>query len=157
MIRLLVSCIFLLSLNAVANHDTLFWKFADSLEVGEVGKLEHDWGRESVRNLGIMKWTSPSGKELEIKIVTSYRQITQANGFQDASILALVKPSTSHLIKAYDFVKRKNLPIEIRDNKLVYHPEGMEEFEADLPSKFAERFCVVGHTCFDELHLHHGH
>jgi hypothetical protein len=132
--------------------DTLvFWEFAATLPVNEKGELQHDWGSETVHYLGNVKWISPSGKELELRIVSSYRRITEANGFKDQSVLALVK--LSHVpVKVYDMVSRQNLPIGIVDNKLVYKV-GASEISCALPAKLAERFCVDGLNCFPEAIL----
>jgi hypothetical protein len=133
----------------VLSQDSLFWEFAHDFEVGQQGSLKHDWGSENVTYLGEVSWKSPSGKELQIRIVTSYRKITEANGFSDQSIIALVK--TNHtLIKAYDLVKRQNLPFEIRENTLIYKENG-EDVPSPLPVKFSERFCVKGLTCFASI------
>ena len=133
------------------SQDSLFWEFADTLEIGEKGSLKHIWGSENITYLGEITWKSPSGKELQIRIVTSYRKITKANGFKDQSIIALVK--TNHkLIKTYDLVKRQNLPFEIRDNILIYKENG-EDVASPLPTKFSERFCVKGLSCFAEIEL----
>jgi hypothetical protein len=135
-----------------ANHDTLtFWEYAQHLAENEKQDRTHAWGSETVQYLGIVKWTSPSGKELDIRIVTTYRRITEANGFKDQSVLALVK-HTHHLIKMYDFVSRQNLPIGIRDNMLVYK-SGTSEITSAIPAKLAERFCVEGLNCFEEATL----
>lgn len=129
----------------------VFWEYAASLPEGEKGELQHEWGSETVQFLGIIKWLSPSGKELEIRVVSSYRRITKANGFNDQSVLALVK--TNHVpIKIYDLVSRQNLPISIRNNKLVYLINKAET-EVALPSKFGERLCVEGLNCFTEAVL----
>ena len=130
-------------------QDTTFWEFAKDFEVGEKGTLKHDWGRDAVTYLGTVNWHSPSGKKLPIRIVTSYRQLTKANGFNDQSILALVKEDHT-LIKAYDMVKRQNLPIRVENNSLVYQPDG-EELTSPLPPKFAMRFCVRDLNCFTEI------
>ena len=129
-------------------QDTTFWEFAKDFEIGEKGTKHYEWGRDAVTYLGTVMWKSPGGKELPIRIVTTYRQITQANGFNDASILALVKDDHT-LIKAYDMVKRQNLPIRIEDNELIYKPED-KELVSPLPPKFAMRFCVRDLTCFTE-------
>lgn len=147
---------FLFVLNGFSNKDTLFWQYADTLQPGDIGRLDHKWGHENIKYLGVVTWKAPSGKILELRIVTSYRQITQANGFQDQSILAFVKPN-HQLIRSYDMVERKNLPIEIRNNELVYDLKNKGELVAPLPHKIGERFCVIGHTCFSEIKLHHGH
>jgi len=132
--------------------DTLvFWEFAASLPEGEKGELAHDWGSETVQYLGKIKWMSPSGKELELRIVTSYRRITQANGFKDQSVLALVKINNIP-VKIFDLVSRQNLPIAIRENKLIYKVNGAEVASA-LPAKLAERLCVEGLNCFEEAVL----
>lgn len=132
--------------------DTLvFWEYAATLPVNEKGELQHDWGSETVHYLGNVKWVSPSGKELELRIVSSYRRITEANGFKDQSVLALVK--LSHVpVKIYDMVSRQNLPIGIADNKLIYKV-GASEISCALPAKLAERFCVDGLNCFTEAVL----
>ncbi len=145
----IIFLIFLFSFPVVYGQDTLFWKFADSLQDGQVGMLKHQWGRESVRRVGTVTWMSPSGKELTLEIITCYRQIASANGFKDKSILALVKPG-GHLVKSYDMVKKQNLPLEVRENNVVYKPAGTEILAA-LPAKLAERFCVEGMTCFNEI------
>ncbi|MCB9224519.1 MAG: hypothetical protein H6582_10110 [Crocinitomicaceae bacterium] len=132
-------------------QDSTFWQHAFDYEVGQKETIERDWGREVICYLGNIKWKSPSGKELEIRIVTSYQQITKANGFNDRCILSLVKADHT-LIKSYDLVKRLNLPFEIRDNSLVYNIEG-EEIVSPLPDKFGPRLCVKGHTCFGEIIL----
>jgi hypothetical protein len=131
--------------------DSTFWEHAFDYEIGQKETINRDWGREVVHYLGEITWKSPSGKELQIRIVSSYQQITQANGFNDRCIVSLVK--TNHkLIKSYDYVKRGNLPIEIRDNMLVYKIDGAEIISA-LPAKFGPRICVKGHTCFNEIIL----
>lgn len=132
--------------------DTLvFWEFAATLPETEKGELQHDWGSETVQYLGNVKWVSPSGKELELRIITSYRRITQANGFNDQSVLALVK--INHVpVKIYDMVARQNLPLSIKENLLVYNVNG-EEIARGLPAKLAERFCVEGLNCFGEAIL----
>jgi len=126
--------------NAMA-QDSLFWEFADTLEIGQEGSLKHSWGSENVTYLGEITWKSPSGKELQIRIVTSYRKIIKANGFSDQSIIALVK--TNHkLIKTYDLVKRQNLPYVIRDNTLIYKENG-EDVPSPLPVKLALRQLIL--------------
>ena len=137
---------------AQSEADTVvFWEFAATLPLNEKGELQHDWGSETVHYLGNVKWLSPSGKELELRIVSSYRRITEANGFKDQSVLALVK--MSHVpVKIYDLVSRQNLPIGIADNKLVYKV-GASEITCGLPAKIAERFCVDGLNCFTEAIL----
>lgn len=130
---------------------TQFWQFAASLAENEKGELQHTWGSETVHYLGNVKWLSPSGKELELRIVSSYRRITKANGFNDQSVLALVK--TNHVpVKIYDLVSRQNLPVGILENKLIYNVNGAEITSA-LPAKIAERFCVDGLNCFEEATL----
>lgn len=133
------------------SQDSTFWQYAQNFEAGQQGSQSHEWGSENVTYLGIVQWQSPSGKTLDIKIVTSYRKITSANGFSDKSILALVKTS-GQLIKTFDFVKRQNLPLEIRDNKLVFS-QGGEEIISAMPGKFTVRFCVEGMTCYDAVEL----
>ncbi|MEX1002522.1 MAG: hypothetical protein WDZ35_10450 [Crocinitomicaceae bacterium] len=129
--------------------DTTFWKFAKDFEVDEKGTLKQDWGREVVTYLGTINWRSAGGKTLQIRILTSYRQITQANGFNDQSLIALVK--TNHqLIKAYDMVSRQNLPVRIENNELVYKANKAEITSA-LPAKFSARFCVKDLNCFTEI------
>ncbi|MFT4601125.1 MAG: hypothetical protein ACI857_001303 [Arenicella sp.] len=128
-----------------------FYDVGVNNEIGHRETIERSWGREVVVYLGVITWRSPSGKELDIKIVTSYQQITKANGFNDRSLIALVK--TNHtLIKTYDLVKRQNLPIRIAGEMLIYK-EGDKEVESPLPRKFSERFCVEGLTCFSEIKL----
>lgn len=142
----------LLATATISNaQDTTFWEHAKHFKDGEKTIVERDWGREVVTYLGVIHWKSPSGKELKIRIVTAYQQITKANGFNDRSVIALVKGNHG-LIKAYDLVSRQNLPIRIDDNKLIYKPSG-EEISSALPTKFAERFCVDGLTCFSEINL----
>lgn len=132
--------------------DTLvFWEFATDFEIGAKADLQHDWGSETVQYLGIIKWTSPSGKELEIRVITSYRRLTKANGFNDQSVLALVKTNNVP-IKIYDMVARQNLPLAIRNNALVYTINKAES-EVALPAKFGERLCVEGLNCFAEAVL----
>lgn len=133
-------------------QDTTFWEFARDFEEGQSGYMHHEWGSETITYLGTLVWTSPSGRELELRIVTTYRKITQANGFNDQSILALVKTDHS-LVKTYDLVKRQNLPVSLRDNKMVFHPEPDLEILSALPPKFGERFCVDGMICYDEIQL----
>lgn len=134
------------------SQDTTFWAHAEEYEIGTKNIIERSWGREVVTYLGDVKWRSPSGKELTIRIVTSYQQLTQANGFNDRSVLALVK--TNHaLIKTYDMVKRKNLPLKIEDNLLIYEPKKGEQISSALPAKIAARLCVEGLTCFSEINL----
>lgn len=147
----LVLLLFVLVSSLSFSQDSTFWKFAGNFEAGEQGSLKHDWGSENVTYLGTVEWKSPSGKILEIKIITSYRKITQANGFNDKSILALVKTNNT-LIKTFDMVKRQNLPLEIRDNELVFKPDATEIISA-MPGKFTVRFCVEGMTCFDAIEL----
>lgn len=132
--------------------DTLvFWEFAATLPENEKADLSHTWGSETVHYLGTVKFISPSGKELDLRIVSSYRRITKANGFNDQSVLALVK--TNHVpVKIYDFVSRQNLPIGIRDNGLVYKINGAEKV-VPLPAKLGERLCVEGLSCFAEAIL----
>ena len=144
--------IFLLLGTGSFAQDTTFWEHSWDYEVGQKEIIERDWGREIVCYLGDMIWKTPSGKEMTIRIITSYQQITKANGFNDQSLIALVKPS-HEVIKVYDLVKRHNLPIEIRENQLVYKPNGEdgEEILSALPVKFGSRFCVKGLTCFDEF------
>ncbi|UKN00748.1 hypothetical protein K6119_13505 [Paracrocinitomix mangrovi] len=132
-------------------QDTTYWEHTWDYEAGESETIERDWGREVVTYLGTIEWKSPSGKILHIRIITSYQQITRANGFNDRSLVALVK--TDHdLIKNYDFVSRQNLPIRIEDNKLVYKTSD-GEITAALPTKFAARFCVPDLNCFSEFIL----
>ena len=128
-----------------------FYEVAVQQEVGLKTTIERDWGREVVTYLGTAKWTSPSGKELEIKIITSYQQLTKANGFNDRSVLALVKTNNT-LIKTYDMVKRLNLPIKVTEEGLVYKKNG-QELVVPLPAKFGSRFCVEGLTCYSEINL----
>lgn len=142
--------IFLLFISVQVNaQDTTFYDFAARLEAGETGSLFHDWGSEKVTYLGMMKWLSPTKKELEIKIVTSYQKITQANGFNDRSLIAILT-NEHKLVKIYDMVKRQNLPLKIEDNKLYYEPSSEKQLLSELPKRFGERFCVSGLTCFDE-------
>ena len=96
-----------------------------------------------------MDWKSPTGKDLQIKIVTTYQKITKANGFNDRSLLAIMT-STDKLVKMYDMVKRQNLPNAIENNKLIFHSAKDDHIESELPKKFGVRFCVVGLTCFNE-------
>jgi hypothetical protein len=132
-------------------QDSTFWEHTWDYEIGQKETIERDWGREVVCYLGDITWKSPSGKELKIRIVSSYQQITKVNGFNDQSLIALVK--TNHqLIKTYDMVKRQNLPIRIEDNKLIYKKSG-EEISSALPAKISARFCVSGLTCFSEISL----
>jgi hypothetical protein len=145
-----LSIMLLLSTSSKA-QDTTFWEHAEEYEIGKKVTIDRSWGREVVTYLGIVSWKSPSGKELEIRIVTSYQQITKANGFNDRSLLALVKPN-HQLIKCYDMVKRPNLPIKIVDNMLVYKLDGAE-INSALPAKISARLCVQGHTCFSEIIL----
>lgn len=128
-----------------------FYEAGVQQEIGAKQTIEREWGREVVTYLGTVSWTSPSGKELEIKIVTSYQQLTKANGFNDRSVLALVKMNNG-LIKTYDMVKRHNLPLLIRDGALVYKQNG-QELISPLPATFSARFCVEGLTCFSEISL----
>ncbi len=132
--------------------DTIvFWEFAATLAENEKADLQHTWGSETVHYLGTVKFISPSGKELDLRIVSAYRRITKANGFNDQSVLALVK--TNHVpVKIYDFVSRQNLPIGIRDNGLVYKINGAEKV-IPLPVKLGERLCVEGLSCFAEAIL----
>jgi hypothetical protein len=149
-------CILFISFHSFAS-DSTFWHVARNWEVGEKQTIERSWGRENVTYLGMMDWKTASGKTVQIKIVTSYRQITKANGFNDQSIIALVK-TNNHLIKTYDLVKRQNLPLKIQDNQLYYKPDGESEAKeilSALPRKFSERFCITGMTCYDEIKLHH--
>lgn len=133
------------------SQDTTFWDYTRDFEVNQSGSIHRDWGSETVTYLGTVSWKSPSGKFLQIRIVTSYQKITQANGFNDRSILALVK--TNHgLIKTYDMVKRQYLPLKAHDDVLIYSVNGLE-VASELPIKFAERFCVDGLTCFSEIDL----
>lgn len=129
----------------------MFWQFAAGFAADEKGVLEHNWGSETVHYLGNIKWVSASGKELELRIISSYRRITQANGFNDQSVLALVKANHTP-VKVYDLVSRQNLPISIKENQLVYKVNG-SEISAALPAKIAERFCVDGLNCFEEATL----
>lgn len=133
-------------------QDSTFWEHTWDYEAGQKEKIERDWGREIVSYLGDMTWKTPSGRELTIRIVTSYQQITKANGFNDRCLIALVKPDHK-VIKIYDMVKRHNLPIRIENNELVYKPDGEdgEEISSALPVKFSARFCVKGLTCFNEV------
>ncbi|MBK7130877.1 MAG: hypothetical protein IPM74_19150 [Crocinitomicaceae bacterium] len=132
--------------------DTIvFWEYAAGLEPDTKGELAHTWGSETVHFLGTVKFVTPSGKEIDVRIITSYRRITQANGFNDQSVLAIVK--TSHVpVKIYDLVSRQNLPFAIRDNGLVYKING-EEKVIPLPSKLGERLCIEGLNCFAEAVL----
>ena len=133
------------------SQDTTFWEYAKDYEINQSGSIHRDWGSETVTYLGTVSWKSPSGKVLQIRIITSYQKITQANGFNDRSILALVK--TNHgLIKTYDMVKRQNLPLRVHEDVLIYNVNGLE-VASELPAKFAERFCVDGLTCFSEIDL----
>ncbi len=143
--------LFLFFVQSSFAQDSTFWQFSAEFEPGQEGSLKHEWGSENVKYLGIVEWKSPSGKLLEIKIITSYRKITKANGFSDQSILALVK-TNNQLIKSFDFVKRQNLPIDIRDNQLVFM-NGAEELLSAMPGKFTVRFCVEGMTCYDAIEL----
>lgn len=129
----------------------VFWEYAATLQPNTKGELQHVWGSETVHYLGSVKWTSPSGKDLDILIISSYRRITKANGFNDQSMLAIVKTNFVP-VKIYDFVARQNLPIGIVDNQLVYKIDGTEVPVA-LPAKFAERLCVSGLNCFNEAVL----
>lgn len=147
---LIISFFSLISFSSFS-QDSTFWEHTWDYEVGGKETIERDWGREVVTFLGVIEWTSPSGKKLHIRIISSYQQITKANGFNDRSLIALVK--TNHeVIKVYDFVKRQNLPLRIEDNKLVYEKSG-EVILSALPDKFAARFCVEGLTCFTEITL----
>lgn len=132
--------------------DTIvFWEFAAGLEANTKADLQHTWGSETVHYLGMLKFITPSGKEIDIRLITSYRRITKANGFNDQSVLAIVK--TNHVpVKIYDFVSRQNLPIGIRDNGLVYLINGEEKI-VELPAKLGDRFCVPGLNCFAEAVL----
>lgn len=132
--------------------DTIvFWEYAAGLEPNTKGDILHTWGSETVHFLGTVKWLNPSGKEIEIRIITSYRRITQANGFNDQSVLAIVK--MNHVpVKIYDMVSRQNLPIALKENSLVYKIKGVETPIA-LPTKFLERLCVEGLSCFAEAVL----
>lgn len=132
-------------------QDSTFWEHTWDNEIGTKETIERNWGREVITYLGIIEWRSPSGKQLKIRIVTAYQQITKANGFNDRSVLALVKEN-HQLIKTYDMVKRKNLPLEVRDNKLLYKPSG-EEISSALPAKIGARLCIEGLTCFSEISL----
>ena len=136
---------------SIAQDSLSFWQFAANFEVNEKGTLDHSWGSETFQYLGTLKWNSPSGKELEIRIVTSYRRITEANGFKDQSLIALLK-TNNEPIKIYDLVSRQNIPIRIENNLLVFDIKG-SSLTSSLPAKFAERFCVEGLTCFDEAVL----
>jgi hypothetical protein len=153
--KLIISTfLFFIGAASVAQNSTkasTFYEVAVANEIGYKETIERDWGREVVIYLGTANWTSPSGKELQIKIVTSYQQLTKANGFNDRSVLALVKMNNT-LIKTYDLVKRKNLPVKIVDHKLIFNENGVE-VESPLPKKFSERFCVEGLTCFNEIKL----
>ena len=151
--KLFYAFVFILALNtSYANHDTLtFYEYAAGFAELEKGDRVHAWGSETIQYLGTITWVSPSGKELQIRIVTDYRRITEANGFKDQSILALVK-TNNHLIRMYDLVSRQNLPTGIKDNKLVFASKAGESL-SPLPEKFAERFCVEGMNCFEEAVL----
>lgn len=151
--KLILSICILLSARLIFSQDSsqTFYESGVHQEIGTKTTIERDWGREVVTYLGKVAWTSPSGKELELKIVTSYQQLTKANGFNDRSVLALVKMNNS-LIKTYDMVKRQNLPLLIRNGALVYKKNG-QELESPLPAKFSSRFCVEGLTCFTEISL----
>lgn len=134
--------------------DSTFWAAASDFEVSEKRTFEHDWGRENVTFLGTMEWKTPSGKTVVLRVLTCYRQITQANGFKDESIIVLVK--TNHrLIKQYDMVKRQNLPLKIVDNQLYIKPDGADgrEVFASLPVKLSQRFCITGMTCYEQIHF----
>lgn len=132
--------------------DTIvFWEFAATLPENEKADLQHTWGSETVHYLGTVKFISPSGKELDLRIVSSYRRITKANGFNDQSVLALVKTNNVP-VKIYDFVARQNLPIGIRDNGLIYKIKDAEKV-VPLPAKLGERLCVEGLSCFAEAIL----
>ena len=146
---LIISLLFIGISSHAQENDTTFWSFAADFTEGQVGTLEHSWGRESVRYLGTIQWKTPGGKVITFRVITSYRQITEANGFNDQSVLALVK-SNHQMGKAYDMVKRQNLPLAIRDDQLVYKPDGSEILSA-LPARLAERFCVQGMTCYNEM------
>jgi hypothetical protein len=129
----------------------VFWEHAATLEADTKSELLHTWGSETIHFLGIIQFVTPSGKEIDVRIISSYRRITKANGFNDQSVLAIVK--TNHVpVKIYDFVSRQNLPIGIRDNGLVYKINGAEKV-VPLPSKLGERFCVEGLSCFAEAIL----
>lgn len=133
------------------SQDTTFWEYAKDFEINQSGSIHRDWGSETVTYLGTVSWKSPSGKTLQIRIITSYQKITQANGFNDRSLLALVKVNHG-LIKTYDMVKRQNLPLKAHDDVLIYSVNGLE-VASELPPKFGERFCVDGLTCFSEIDL----
>ncbi|MEO9533394.1 MAG: hypothetical protein ABJG68_00235 [Crocinitomicaceae bacterium] len=149
---LLLSLFLSTSIFALSQDSTVtFWEYAKDYEVGETGSQSHEWGSEEITYLGIINWKSPSGKELQIRVVVAWRKITKANGFNDQTVLALVK--TNHgLIKTYDFVKRQNLPKSIENNELIYEINGAKA-ASPLPTKFSERFCVDGLTCFSEVDL----
>ncbi len=147
-----LSSLLLIGLVSFSQDSTgTFYEVAVNNEIGDKETIERDWGREVVTYLGTAVWTSPSGKKLDIKIVTSYQQLTKANGFNDRSVIALVKSNNS-LIKTYDLVKRQNLPIKIVDNMLIVMENGAE-VKSPLPKKFSERFCIEGLTCFNEIDL----
>lgn len=146
-------CVLFLIIVGTFSHsqDTTFWDYARDLEINEGITVKRSWGSERVTYIGTIEWTSPSGKILQIKVVTTYRQIKQANGFNDQSVIALLK--TNHeLIKTYDMVKRQNLPVKISEGYLIYNLNGLE-VASELPDKFSERFCVDGLTCFAQIEL----
>lgn len=152
--KLIICLAILCSANLFSQEDSdtiMFWQFAASLGQNEKGELQHNWGSETVHYLGNVSWISPSGKALELRIVTSYRRITRANGFNDQSVLGLIKLNNTP-VKIYDLVSRQNLPTGIRDNMLLYLVNGVEISSA-LPAKLAERFCVDGLNCFEEATL----
>ncbi|MCH2234936.1 MAG: hypothetical protein MK078_11855 [Crocinitomicaceae bacterium] len=129
--------------------DTAFYDFVPEMGPGETTFHHHEWGSENITYLGLMDWKSPTGKDLKIKVVTTYQKITKANGFNDRSLLAIIT-STNKLVKMYDMVKRQNLPNAIENNKLIFHSAKDDHIESELPRKFGERFCVTGLTCFNE-------
>ena len=138
-------------LGSTQDSTVTFWEFAKDFEAGQISSQNHEWGSEEITYLGTINWESPSGKKLEIRVVVAWRKITQANGFNDQSVLALVKTNNG-LIKTYDFVKRQNLPFKIENNELIYTINGAKA-ASPLPTKFSERFCVDGLTCFAEVDL----
>lgn len=129
--------------------DTAFFDFVPEMEPGETTFHHHEWGSENITYLGLMDWKSPTGKDLQIKIVTTYQKITKANGFNDRSLLAIMT-STNKVVKMYDMVKRQNLPNAIEDNNLIFHSAKDDHIVMALPERFGERFCVSGLTCFQE-------
>lgn len=130
--------------------DTTFYEFSVGLKSMETGFLNQNWGAETVTYLGLIHWRSPSGKKLQLKIVTSYQKIIRANGFNDRSLLAIMT-TKDELVKIYDMVSRQNLPIAIANNKLVLKLGADEKVEAEFPKKLSNRFCVVGLNCFNEI------